>query len=270
MFGFISKYFERKKGIKAYESRLIEAVKDGEISETEKSDLKKIVETHNLTPEDLMAAKKAAFNSFFNLISEDGKITEQENKKLEGIVTFMDVSKSILGFDQVVFNTLHLKGLISENKLVKFNDSALGIQLKEGEDVHYICVAGLMKYKRKTIRANYSGLTASIRITKGLRYRVGSIAVQPVVMEYMGKEDAGIFWISNQRIGFKGSKKHFNIPLEKVSFFEVAEGVLKIAKDGKENPYLIYLTEQDIACGILSLVIEGDYQIAGTTGKVSA
>lgn len=54
---------------------------------------------------------------------------------------------------------------------------------------------------------NYRGITTSIKICKGVRYRLGSISPTRETNEFWEDEDYGKFFITNQRIGFLGITK---------------------------------------------------------------
>ena len=90
---------------------------------------------------------------------------------------------------------------------------------------------------------------------KGVRYRVGSIKLAPSTREVMVEEDAGSFWLTNQRIGFLGSKKSFTFPYSKVLSFELYKDGISIHKEGKETPYIIGLEDVEVPAAVLSAIL---------------
>ena len=111
------------------------------------------------------------------------------------------------------------------------------------------------KLKRTTKRYNYAGPTASIRIAKGIRYRLGSIAIQPIKEDYLLTEDIGVFYITNIKIGFIGEKKHFSVNLNKVFSIDLSENGLRIFKEGRENPFMLFLEDYQVPLCIMSFLL---------------
>lgn len=96
---------------------------------------------------------------------------------------------------------------------------------------------------------------ASIKICKGLRYRIGSVHVSRSVEEFWTVEDTGTFWISNMRIGFIGDTKNFVFPLAKLLSLTDGESGLNIFKEGRTNPFIVSMPDYELPCAILSKLI---------------
>jgi hypothetical protein len=106
-----------------------------------------------------------------------------------------------------------------------------------------------------TTRVNYGGLTASVKIMKGVRYRVGSMQVQAVTREVMDTEDSGILYITNQRVGYLGFRKQFSFPYAIIGSLELRPDGLHIFKDGKEAPYILGLDDYEVVLAMISFLI---------------
>lgn len=257
--GFFSNFLRKRQGKKKYSETLKSAVQDHEISEAEAQALNQIQTEFGLKPKDVVGAQKKAINSIFEEMALDSKINESEKAKLDRITKHFNTDLAAAGVSQNRLTKAYYLGLIDDGKLpeVRFDSHLLNIVFKSNEVLHWVNAAGQMKIKKKTERINYRGVTASVRIAKGITYRAGSIKVETVTSEYYAKEDTGWLWLTNQRIGFKGPRKHFSMSYDKISAFEINDGLLHIFKDGKETPYLIYLGDYDVTCSILSLILNG-------------
>ena len=150
---------------------------------------------------------------------------------------------------------LHILKSIELGQLPIINSNYINIVLKADEVLHYICSASLMK--KKVVRAktvNYNGLSGSIRICKGLRYRYGSIKVDVPREEYIGVDDSGSFYITNKRIGYIGNKQ-FTVAINKIVTLSGGEGGLYIFKEGKETPHIVSLEDYEVPCSLISYLI---------------
>lgn len=126
--------------------------------------------------------------------------------------------------------------------------SPLSIIYKANEKLYFCANAAMLK--RKT-RVNYSGLTGSVKICKGLRYRIGSLDVATKETGDLTVDDNGLFYITNLRLGYMGTKQ-FSVDLKKIVNLQIGEGGLYIFKQGRENPFIIKLVSYDAACAIVS------------------
>lgn len=264
---FISLWLKRRAGKKEYARVLAAALKDRHLGDAEKESLKGIISRFNLRTNDTLKIKRGALSSVFDSLASDSRITEEERLELQNIANFFGRPLDDLGFDQERFNKFHALAQIESGVLPKVVISVdPNIVLKKGEQLHWVCPAAMMKRTRTTRAVNFGGITGSIKIAPGIRFRVGSLAVGRVTTEDIKREDTGSLWITNSRVGFKGLRKHFAVPFSKISSFEIIEGVLHVFKEGRENPYLVFLADYDIPCSIISLILNGD----STKGSIQA
>ena len=82
------------------------------------------------------------------------------------------------------------------------------ITLQKSETCHFTAHCEWWELRTRTTRINYAGPTASIRIAKGLRFRLGSIAPQRVTTDELTRIDQGTVFFTNKRVIFDGSKKN--------------------------------------------------------------
>lgn len=178
-------------------------------------------------------------------------------------------------FDEVtkLFNNLHLeptrknaifKGLLKHYLLLmagkgtphEFDKSKmpLSIVYKNGEKLFFLHEAINVKKKKKTVGVNFAGPVASIRICKGVKYRIGSINVQRQTIENYDDSDRGMFYITNMRIGYLG-KTQFSFNLNKLVSIQNGEAGLLLYKEGRQNPFMIALDDYDVPCTILSALL---------------
>lgn len=252
----LKKWLNKRKGRREYSKKLMSFLSDHRLDSSEKEELEAVMARFELIASDILGIQKKAFTWLFNMLAADNRITIEEKDKFEDLALFFERSLSELGFDQERFNKAHILAQIEAGTLPAVQlDGTLGVVLKKGETLHWACGATFMKRKRVPQRVGYRGISASIKIMKGVKYRVGSFNVGFRSSQVLQRDDAGILWLTSQRIGFKGPHKHFSVPYKNIGSFEIAEGTLQIFKEGRENPYLICLSDYDVPCSILSLIV---------------
>lgn len=257
LLSFIKNLVSEKEGVKEYREKLDQFLSDSKISDEEKQDLESISKKFALTRDEIVKLQELGLSGVFQNITADQRITEEERQSLEILLNHFGLQTKDIKFDQKSFNKYYSLALIDKGILPEIIDSNRDVNIifKKGEILHFGAAAVLRKLKRVTTRINYSGLTGSIKIMKGVRYRVGSLGVGTESKEVLASEDNGIFYITNQRVGYIGSRKQFAFPFGKVHSFELRPEGIYIFKEGKETPYIITLDDYEVPSAIFSFII---------------
>lgn len=245
-----------KKGVKEYRQRLERYIANGSISPDEMTLLKSCKNKFSLTKREIYKLHKEALEKQFILICSDRRISNKEIHSFETLLNQFGFTPHQINFDQIAFNRFTGLESIDNGKLpIVSNKEALNIQYKDTEILHFAESCLLIKLKSITTRVNYGGLSFSIKIMKGVRYRAGSVQFATEKREVHHPEDCGFFYITNQRIGFQGDRKQFNFSFSKIHCFELRQEGLHIFKNGKETPYIIELTDYELPLSILSYIL---------------
>lgn len=243
--------------MKEYREALTRVLSDTKITDGERAELDAIAKKHGLTVDEMAKLQKAAVSGAYSTITSDQKITDEEKETLEALLTHFGIGTKDINFDQKAFNKYYSLALIEKGVLPEIHEGNhdLNIIFKKGEVLHFGAAAVLRKLKRVTTRVNYGGFTGSIKITKGIRYRVGSLNVGSVSKEVLASEDTGAFYITNQRVGYLGSRKQFSVPFNKIHSFELRGDGLYIFKEGKETPHIVTLDDYDVPSAMVSFIL---------------
>lgn len=253
---FIKRYKSpRRKGLNLYDQKIKEVLIDGNLSEEDKKILENIKRDYDLTDKDVEIYNLSGFRIFFNKITGDSRITETERKELVKIYSDLNLSTEQVAYNQDDFNKYYTLHLIDEGKLPTIDAQDLNVNLNKDEKLHYVSKAFIVKNKSVTKSLNYSGFSASIRIVKGIRYRVGNIKINPQKIDVMMTDDAGVFYLTTENIGYIGLNKHFSLPYEKISSLDVKNGFLYLYKKGKESPFIISMNDYELPLAIFSFKI---------------
>jgi hypothetical protein len=262
---FINLFLQKRKDAKQYKlsleqyhEKVKEFISDGVLSDDKKDRLKTMQTELGLKQDDLIQLHKDGLSIFFKQICLDQRITEDEKKQLENAMTFFNLDMKDSALDQDAFNRYYLLSLIENGTLPilpKEQASTFNIIFKDGEGMHYAQAATLRKFKRITTAINYRGMSGSIKIMKGLRYRMGSINVGHETQDIFAVDDIGIFYLTNQRIGFLGSRKQFDLPYIKINSIELKPEGLYIFKSGKEQAYILTMFDYEVALAIVSFIL---------------
>jgi hypothetical protein len=196
------------------------------------------------------AALEAMQTAFTNALA-DRRYTKDEEARV------VDLAKS-LGI--TISHDKAMAALVAKFKLMAQIDDgdlpslAVQVRLKRGEVCHFFGPATHHRIKTVTKRINYAGPTASIKIMKGVRWRVGSIAVQRMTTDVMTQLDAGTLYITSTRLFFDGEKKNTSIPLRNITNFVVFKDGLQIEKEAGPDEYFLGAGDWELAGACLDAV----------------
>lgn len=241
LFKFISNILTKREGVRKYQEKLSYFLSENTISDSEKEELSKILHEYNLSTEDVKKIHSAQASFVFNKISTDQRITEDEKQSLSLICDYFGINTRDFDFNQENFNKYYAMALIDKGILPIVNPEAfqVPVMIKANEIVHFGAQADMIKIKKVVEKIFHHGLAGSIRIAKGIRYRWGSINLNVQRREIADIEDNGVFYLTNQRVGFIGRRKQFSLEYSKIIGFELRAEGLYIFKNGKENPHII-------------------------------
>jgi hypothetical protein len=232
----------------SFERVMREALSDGTFTEQEKAGLEATskalgmsdAQTQRLYETAALAAIQAASTS----ATADRRYTNEEQAYVIGLAKSLGVT---IKYDQptaALVSRFRLMGQIEDGEMPSVGVSIL---LQRGEVCHFSGAAAHHEIKTVTQRINYSGPTASIRIMKGVRWRLGSIAVQKMTTDVMTQLDAGHLYVTSKRVFFDGAKRNISIPLGKITNFIVFKDGLQIEKETGKDPYFLGASDWELA-----------------------
>jgi hypothetical protein len=128
--------------------------------------------------------------------------------------------------------------------------------LKTGEWCAHAIKATAYEERQRTVRVNYAGPTASVRVMKGVYYRAGSIQAQRVSESYQHSFGEGVLGATNKRLLWVSPAKSISIPLQKIVMFEPFIDGLKVIKDTGKPLLFVFENEDQAGMVRLSRVIE--------------
>ncbi|OFW28584.1 MAG: hypothetical protein A3H97_05075 [Acidobacteria bacterium RIFCSPLOWO2_02_FULL_65_29] len=231
-----------------FERTMREALSDGTFTEQEKASLEATskalgmsdVQTKRLYETAAVAAVQAAFAS----ATADRRYAKDEEAHVVALAKSLGVTIKHDESTVALVARFRLMGQIEDGDLPSLD---VPILLQRGEVCHFSGAASHHEIKTITKRINYSGPTASIKIMKGVRWRVGSIAVQKVTTDVMTQLDTGNLYVTSKRVFFDGTKKNVSIPLGKIIKFTVFKDGLQIEKEAGKDPFFLGASDWELA-----------------------
>lgn len=182
----------------------------------------------------------------------DERLSPQELADLYSLARALDMTLSVDAPTQKALDRFSLLWRIDNGDLPVLS---VPIKLQRGETCHAVAQATWLEMRTRTDRINYGGPVASIRIMKGLRYRVGSVRVQRITRDELTEIDRGTVYLTNKRVIFDGAKKNTTLRLSALlSFTPFNDGVVLEKSTGKP-PHLLLQGDVELFTAILGAAL---------------
>lgn len=164
-------------------------------------------------------------------VVDDDVLTETEERELFRLADALDLDIQTLAVrDMAVFEELVIAGL-NDGRLPTV-DAA--VMLKPGEIARATFSAALMKEVAvREMRGGSHGV--SIRVAKGVSYRVGAARAKSVVVgTQMQVQDVGVLTVTNQRAIFTGDKRTLEFRYDKLVGMEQFSDGLRLSVSNRQ------------------------------------
>jgi len=187
---------------------------------------KDIVDKANNT--NALKAYQAALNSAIS----DRRLSDEEENELKKLVENLGVADEAIKketgkIDLAYFKLLHN---VENGNLPEIASKELPLQ--KNEICHYITKATKLENKVVTVGHTGGSRGVSLRVMKGVSYRVGNFRSEPIKKEVTFRFP-GTLTITSKRIIFTAVKKGFSIPIGKLTNFEPFADGAGLQKDSQ-------------------------------------
>jgi hypothetical protein len=113
------------------------------------------------------------------------------------------------------------------------------LNLMRGEICHFMGYGEWWELRTRTTRITYGGPIATVRIAKGLRYRIGSIAPHRMTKEEMTHIDSGPIYFTSKRVLFRGAKKNAAIRFTALVGLQAYSDAIMLEKATGRSPHIL-------------------------------
>ena len=202
---------------------------------------KNFAKENNFSYKEENKGKNIVLNNLKTFISDSFELSYDDYAKFEYVFKQLPMFQNEINELLATINKKTIITNIRQNGVSeKVND--LGINLRRNEKLYYSAPARYIKEQKSTKRVNYDGFTGSIKIAKGVKYRIGTISPNRVTETSFVPVDTGKIYVTDKRIGFVGNK-NFSVDFSKLLKTAQSENYFFIFKDGRESPYIIETNE---------------------------
>ena|ERR1700726_1067181 len=130
-----------------------------------------------------------------------------------------------------------------DGTLPNVTNDVQGVILKGGESCCALSRNAQHIVSRTKTRYVGGSQGVSIRITKGVRYHVGSYRGHPVKEEFETIADVGSVYVTNKRFIFAGTKEVTSVPIAKIADVHLEGARVVVIVENRVNPLVVGITQ---------------------------
>lgn len=171
----------------------------------------------------------------------DRRFSPAEEESLKRLASALGVELTLESTAREAVRQYRLMWEIENGQLPEI---AVPISLQRKEICHYACACSWRELRSRTVRVNYHGPTARIRLMKGVYWRVGSIAPQRVTETNLVEVAQGTLYVTNKRVILDGQSRNKSVTWRSVFGQEVFSDAIKLDKSSGHDPYLFIAPAQ--------------------------
>lgn len=221
----------------------LEKYSDSFLSDDEREEIELFASELNISQADVDKINKGIAESIYKDAVQkaiaDNEVTLNEQETLEQLANKLDLNINEVSLDKSTdetYNYLVLLNALNNGYLPSKSNSV--IVLQKNEVAHWEVPASLIV--SKTVTTGYAGGSrgVSIRVMKGVSYRVGASKSTPI-REQVSIKHPGVLVVTSKRIVFSSPTKSFTIPYTQLISFDPYSDGLGLQKGN--SSYLLSL-----------------------------
>lgn len=229
-----------------FRSEVAAAIADDHLSADDRSRLDRLVARLRLAPE---TAKwiyeqegQARIDAALGEAIADGRLSPAEDRALQELARNLGASLTVDDATRRQLDRMRLLWRIDNGELPRLS---VPINLQRGEVCHAQAPATWYERRTRTTTVGYSGFSTSVRICKGVRYRVSTVKPTRITREELVQIDAGTVYVTSKRVIFDGYRKNSSLRLSSLlGFTPFADGVQLEKSSGR--PPILALSQVDV------------------------
>lgn len=234
-----------------YAAAVADALRDHTITPEEWAFLEGLRARLQLNPQDVLLAHRKLFEGRYRKVVEDGMVTPQELAWLRRLQAELRLPEEVAGEHLSFAQRLHQLQALQSGPLPVVANPPLALQ--RGERCHWVeprCNYIEERSRREWVAGSQG---VSIRIARGLTYRIGATRGHSYSVPYDAVVDTGALAVTSKRLAFVGERRGFSIPYAKILSFRAFENAIQVQRDAMTaKPQTFTVADAEAVATVLS------------------
>jgi hypothetical protein len=231
----------REKGLTEIPRRFDAYLNSSDTASKFKAAVTDTARSHFISDAELKDMAMAGCEGLLIAALQDHVLTHEEEQRIRGLATELAITQEVAPkLDDKIFKAALLRDLVALHGTGTLSSVAqgvteqvrhLGLNLKRGEYV--VWFFGGVTFLQFRTKTHYVGRShgVSLRVMKGVYYRVGASRGEPVTSENLTQVDIGMLVVTQRTAYFKGPMRTVSIPTAKILSVDAYSDGISITRD---------------------------------------
>ena len=226
-----------------FKEELLKAVSDGKITKEEIEKLEKEKSEFGLVDDDIKNMKAEIFTAAFNAAKNDQQITKEEEQELLDIQKYLGIEEAEISNTKKELARLRILNEI-QNGNMPTPPTVTNLVTQKAEVIYWAEPSSLVEEKVINRRFQGGSRGVSLRIMKGVSYRIGAYQGRVVSQTGMVVVSNGELIITSKRVIFRGDRKSFSIKLENILDIQLFSNGIYFSENNKSKLRMINFNQE--------------------------
>lgn len=247
---------ERETILPRYQAAVVEVLADNRVTSEERARLDALSSALRISPaiaREAFATKAGAvLQSTLGAALADRRLTPEEFLHFSELAKEFGIEPS---FGDATLKLMHRYSLFWRIEQGDIPVTDVPINLQKGEVCYFRAPAQWLEYRKQVRTVGYYSQGVSVRVMRGVYYRVGGSRPQRITTEGLTTLDTGDLYITNKRVIFDGTRRNLSLKLNTLLSFEAFSDGLALEKPSGKSPHFIVDGDAELANVILGAVL---------------
>lgn len=239
---------ERDTILPRYQAAVREVIADQRVTAEERAKLDSLASALRISPavarENLTVAAGAILRTTLDAAVADRRLTPEEFLQFGSLARELGINPT---FDDATLKALHRYSLFWKIEQGDIPTVDVQLNLQKGEVCYFTAPAEWLEYRKQSTTVGYYSQGVSVRIMRGVYYRVGASRPHRVTTDGLTRLDNGDLYITNKRVIFNGSRRNVSLKLSSLLAFEAFSDGFALEKASGRSPHFILDGDAELA-----------------------
>ena len=234
-------------GTKLIESLVVGAIRKGVDRQKIEATVSEFANTFDLDLKGVRQILLAAWTKAAEDALSDNLLTKEQESRVTELAEFFGANTQVLSQHPIFMKLVKAAVIrdLCEGKIPARLQitSPISLALQKGEQI--IWVFNQVQYYEKKTRTHFVGgsQSVSVRVMKGVYYRVGSFRGEPIQTTEMLHMDTGYLFVTNKHLAFVGPQKSVRLKYDKIiSHTPYSDGIV-VCRDTLTAKPQVFITD---------------------------
>lgn len=233
--------------IKAYAEKMSAAALDEALDGDALEELISYAREKDLSNKQLAAAQGFACDMAFEELYQDGYLDDEDYEVFAALVDacYMMKPEQKYRYEMIGKRSNAIYKIQEKGLLPKIKKDYASVKYRDGENLHFAASAKFMKLMDTN--------AAEVRVDRDHPFRAGSLT--DVANGAWKEETPGAFFITTDRVGFRGKENSTTLELADVDYIELGKGPLRIYEKETGKVLAVRVDDYEMAGVLLSRLL---------------